>query len=34
MANGKDVQLSHVPRQVSRVLEMTGLSELFDDAPE
>lgn len=33
-ASGKDVALTHVPRQMSRILELTGLAGLFDDRPE
>jgi anti-sigma B factor antagonist len=33
-ANGKDVTLVHIPRQMGRILELTGLSGLFDDRPE
>lgn len=32
-AAGKTIQLTHVPRQVTRVLELTGLSETFLDQP-
>jgi anti-sigma B factor antagonist len=33
-ASGKDVTLAHIPRQMSRILQLTGLTELFDDRPE
>jgi anti-sigma B factor antagonist len=33
-ATGKDIALAHIPRQMSRILELTGLSRLFDDLPE
>lgn len=33
-ASGKDVTLTHIPRQMGRILQLTGLTELFDDRPE
>lgn len=32
--NGKDIRLAHVPRQMSRILDLTGLAGLFDGPPE
>lgn len=31
--HGKDITLAHIPRQMSRILELTGLAALFDDRP-
>lgn len=33
-AEGKDVVLAHVPRQVWRILDMTGLTEIFPDGSD
>ena len=33
-AQGKDVELAHIPRQMSRILDLTGLAGLFDGPPE
>ena len=33
-AAGKQVRLGNVPRQVSRVLDLTGLTKLFGAGPE
>lgn len=31
---GKDIALAHIPRQMSRILDLTGLAGLFDGRPE
>jgi anti-anti-sigma factor len=31
---GRRLRLSDVPRSVARILELTGLSDLFDERPE
>jgi anti-anti-sigma factor len=33
-AAGRGLRLTHVPRSVARVLELTGLTDLFTDRPE
>jgi anti-anti-sigma factor len=34
VAQGKDVTLSHVPAQTTRILEMTGLADVFVERPD
>lgn len=34
LAAGKSFRLTHAPRQVTRVLELTGLAETFLDRPD
>lgn len=34
LEHGKTIQLARVPRQVGRVLDVTGLSEMFPDSSD
>ena len=33
-SKGKQVEMEHIPRQMSRILDLTGLAGLFDGRPE